>query len=69
MGYSFQLAARVLLHEPLHRHDSSRRALAWNKKQFSGFTIRDRSDDPLHHEHMLYMELHLTSKIFNDTHV
>ena len=25
----------------------------WNKKELSGFTMKDRSDDPLHHEQML----------------
>ena len=56
MGYSFRLAARVLLYAPSHRQDStyhglcytSRGALAGTRNSSMG-----RSDDPLHHERTL----------------
>ena len=58
MGYSFRLAARVLLHTSSHRQGStytslcytSRGALAGTK---NCSTIKDRSDDPSHHERTL----------------
>ena len=33
----------------------------WNEKQLSGSTMRNRSDDPVHHERCSAMELYLTT--------
>ena len=60
MGYSFDLAARDLLYAPAYRLDStyhglcyiSRGAMAGNVTQWS--SMRDRSDDPSHHEQTQY---------------
>ena len=51
IGYSFRLAARVILYAPSHRQDSTGKLLdqwrniGWNDKNFSGVTKRDRSDN------------------------
>ena len=60
IGYSFRLAARVLLHASSHRQDNiydglcytSRGALA-GTKEINGFAMKDRSDDPSHREQTL----------------
>ena len=60
MGYSFQLAARALLYAPSHRQDSTyrdlccTRALAETRINWRESTMKDRSDDPLHHELAFY---------------
>ena len=54
MGYSFRLAARVLLYAPSHIQDNTYYSLSlhqswstgWNKKQLNGSTMKDRSNDP-----------------------
>ena len=61
MGYSFRLAARVLLYAPSHMQDNtyhglcytSRGALAGRRNSSMGSTIKDRSDEPSHHERTL----------------
>ena len=58
IGYSYRLAARVLLYAPSHRQDSthhglcytSRGALAGTRKRQWVHPMKDRSDDPSHHE-------------------
>ena len=45
MGYSFRLTARVHLYAPSHRQDSTYHGLC--------YTMKDRSDDPSHHERTL----------------
>ena len=62
MGYSFRLAARVLLYAPSHRQDSTYHGLCytscranwleWKIAQWVHPT-KDRSDDPSHHERKL----------------
>ena len=62
MGYSFRLAARVVLYASSHRLDStyhglcytSRRALAGTHIAQLFHPMKDRSDDPSHHEWMLF---------------
>ena len=68
--YSFRLTARVILYSPSHRQDStyhglcytSRGALAGTINSPTGSTMKDRSDDPSHHERTLlplsYISLH-----------
>ena len=54
IGYSYRLAARVLLYASSHRQDdtyhglcyTSRGALAEMRNSFNGSTMKDRSDDP-----------------------
>ena len=61
IGYSFRLAARVLLYAPSHKQDNtyhglcytSRGALAGMRFSSMGPPMKDRSDDPSHHERML----------------
>ena len=61
IGYSFRLSARVLLYAPSHRQDStynglcytSRGALAETRNSSMGPPMKDRSDDPSHHERTL----------------
>ena len=54
IGYSLRLTARVLLYAPSHRQDSlcytSRGALAGREIPMWVHHMKDRSDDPSHHE-------------------
>ena len=58
MGYSFQLAARDLLHAPSHRQDSTYHSLCYTScgtlAGMRNSLMKDRSDDPSHHEWTLY---------------
>ena len=66
MGYSFRLTARVLLYEPSHRHDCTYHglcytgALAWTRNSSKVHTMKDRSDDPSHHERTLLPRSYIT---------
>ena len=61
IGYSFRLTARVILYAPYHRPDStyhgfcytSRGALGGPRNSSMGPPMKDRSDDPSHHERTL----------------
>ena len=56
MGYSFRLAARVLLYAPSHRQDSTYHGLChWLERKIAQWVhpMKDRSDDPSHHERTL----------------
>ena len=55
IGYSFRLAARVLLYALSHRQDITYHgpfhqswSNGWNEKYFTGSTTKDRSDDTPH---------------------
>ena len=69
IGYSFRLAARVLLYAPSHRQDSTYHSLCYtNCGALAGTRnspMKDRSDDPSHHEPTLlpqsYILLHGSS--------
>ena len=52
IGYSFRLTARVLLYAPSPRQDST---YHWLEREISQWVhpIKDRSDDPSHHERTL----------------
>ena len=60
-GYSFRLAARVLLYAPSHRQDSNITAFVtpvvehWLEREIAQWVhpMKDRSDDPSHHERTL----------------
>ena len=61
IGYSFRLTARVLLYSPSHRQDSTYHSLCYTSRgALDGREIaqwvhpmKDRSDDPSHHERTL----------------
>ena len=61
IGYSYRLTARVLLYAPSHRQDNtyhglcytSRGALAGTRNSSWVRLMKDRSDDPPHHERTL----------------
>ena len=61
IGYSYRLTARVLLYAPSHRQDNtyhslcytSRGALAGMRNSSMGPPMKDRSNDPSHHEQTL----------------
>ena len=63
IGYSYRLTARVLLYAPSHRQDNtyhglcytSRGALAGGEIAQWVHPMKDRSDDPSHHERTLYL--------------
>ena len=63
IGYSYQLTARVLLYAPSHRQDNtyhglcytSRGVLAGTRNNSVGPPMKDRPDDPPHHERTLYL--------------
>ena len=68
IGYSLLLTARVLLYAPSHRQDStyhglcytSRGALAGTRNSSMGSTVKERSDDPSHHERMLLPRIYIS---------
>ena len=70
IGYSFRLAARVLLYAPSHRQDStyhglcdtSRGALAGTRNSSMGSPMKDRSDDPSYHERTLLPRSYITGE-------
>ena len=58
MGYSFRLAARVLLYASSHRQNNTYNSLCYTSRGAlagtrNGSTMKDRSDDPSHHERTL----------------
>ena len=63
IGYSYLLAARVLLYAPSHRQDNTYHGLcytsrgAWLEREIALWVdpMKDRSDDPSHHERTLYL--------------
>ena len=58
IGYSYRLTARVLLYAPSHRQDNTYHGLwctsRWALAQWV-YSMKDRSDDPSHHERTLYL--------------
>ena len=69
MGYSFRLTARVLLYAPSHRQDTTVFVTPvvehWLEREIAQWVhpMKDRSDDPSHHERTLlprsYISLYL----------
>ena len=63
IGYSYRLTARVLLYAPSHRQDSTYTAFVtpvvehWLEQEIAQWVhpMKDRSDDPSHHERTLYL--------------
>ena len=58
IGYSYRLAAMVLLYAPSHRQDNTYHGLCYTSRGALAGTrnssMKDRSDDPSHHERTLY---------------
>ena len=54
IGYSFRLTARVLLYAPSHRQDSTYHGLCY-VEHWLVHPMKDRSDDPSHHERTFYL--------------
>ena len=65
IGYSYRLAARVLLYAPSHGQDNTYHVLCytvvehWLEREIAHWVhpMKDRSDDPPHHERTLYLGL------------
>ena len=62
MGYSFRLAAMVLLYAPSQRQDNTYHSVCYTSfealvgtRNIILSTKRNRSDDPLHHERTLLL--------------
>ena len=64
IGYSYRLTARVLLYAPSYRQDNTYHGLCytscgalagWEIAQWVHHPMKDRSDDPSHHERTLYL--------------
>ena len=63
IGYSYRLTARVLLYAQSHRQDNSYTAFVtpvmehWLEREIAQWfhPMKDRSDDPSHHERTLYL--------------
>ena len=63
IGYSYRLTARVLLYPPSHRQDNTYHGLCYTsrgarlEREIAQWIhpMKDRSDDPSHHERTLYL--------------
>ena len=56
IGYSYRLTARVLLYAPSHRQDNTYHGLCYTSRGAQWVhPMKDRSDDPSHHERTLYL--------------
>ena len=59
IGYSYRLTARVLLYAPSHRQDNTYHGLCYTRleREIAQWVhlMKDRSDDPSHHERTLYL--------------
>ena len=75
IGYSFQLTARVLLYAPSHRQDSTYHSLCYTshgslEREIAKWVqpMKDRSDDPSHHERMLLPRSYISlPRVVKDT--
>ena len=72
IGYSFRLTAMVLLYAPSHRQDSTYHSLCYTScGALWVHPMKDRSDDPSHHERMLlpqsYISLPIIMEILGKT--
>ena len=70
MGYSFRIAARVLLYAPSHRQDSTAFVTPvmehWLEREIAQWVhpMKDQSDDPSHHERMLVPQSYISLPFF-----
>ena len=56
IGYSYRLTARVLLYAPSHRQDNTYHGLCYTSCGAQWVhPMKDRSEDPSHHERTLYL--------------
>ena len=73
IGYSFRITARVLLYAPSHRHTTAFVTPVvehWLEREIVQWVhpMKDRSDDPLHHERTLLPQSYI-SLLSEQTHV
>ena len=76
MGYSFRLAARVLLYAPSHRQDSTYHSLCYTshgallEREIAQCVhpMKDGSDDPSHHERTLLPRSYISLPNWIDAH-
>ena len=80
IGYSFRLAARVLLYASSHRQDNTYHGFVtpvvehWLEREITQWVhlMKDRSDDPSHHERTLlprsYISLPICMEVAQITH-
>ena len=68
MGYSFRLTARVLLYAPSHRQDSTYHSLCYTIRVIAQWVrpMKDRPDDPSHHEWTLLPRSYISLPYIND---
>ena len=65
IGYSYRLTTRVLLYAPSHKQDNTYHGLCytsrehWLEREIAQWVhpMKNRSDDPSHHERTLYVPL------------
>ena len=73
IGYSFRLTARVLLYAPSHRQDSTYHSLCYTSRGALAGTrnssMKDRSDDPSHHERTLLPRSYISLLLFGWHHL
>ena len=72
IAYSFRLTAMVLLYAPSHRQDSTYHSLCYtSRRALWVHPMKDRSDDPSHHEQTLlpqsYISLPIIMEILGKT--
>ena len=63
MDYSFRLTARVLLYAPSHRQDNTYHGICYTSRGALAqwvHSMKDRSDDPSHHERMLLPRIYIS---------
>ena len=67
-GYSFRLTARVLLYAPSHRQDCTYHGLCYTRleREIAQWVhpMKDRSDDPSHHERTLLPRSYISLPIY-----
>ena len=75
IGYSFRLTARVLLYAPSHRQDSTYHGFVtpvvvhWLEREIAQWVhpMKDRSDDPSHHERTLLPRSYILLRKMNNS--
>ena len=62
IGYSFRLAARVLLYASSHRQDGTPVVEHWLEREIAQWVhpMKGRSDDPSHHERTLLLRSYIS---------
>ena len=77
IGYSFRLAARVILYASSHRQDNNTAAFVtlvvehWLEREIAQWVhpMKDRSDYPSHHERMLLSRSYISLHAIKENHI